>query len=416
MYQLMDLLPGFVAGCIFVLLIWGLTMLISSKARQKKSARKDEIISSIENKWADVDNIIQSYRQGRLLENVFRDELAQKLEAINRLFKPAMHQMDMFYVKYTEKIIEENNRFLNEDLPMVRPTAAFKALPVTDNELYREQDKVSEVTPQESEVETGITQPPEPALKATEAQEPKRGDALPEQSAEQPEQGPPETASDQEEPVITAMAESSSEASDILPIETFLEMETGMGMAAEPVTPAEESGIEDAFPESQQSREAPTPYIAEETNVSSPPPAVDRTTPEEDEHLFKDGEQTDFLPPPSEFAQRQQAPDYPEETMSEEPVYEYAPMSTPDDDPVSPPPSPQPSVPPPPQFERQPGYKRDETVEPATIYDIEAETIIADRSEIMGTKKPAKEESQRSGLGITGDDISDQLDNFFNIK
>ncbi|MBN1129896.1 MAG: hypothetical protein JXA71_12965 [Chitinispirillaceae bacterium] len=402
-----QLLPGFIAGCIFVLLVWGLTALIGSKARQKKSARKDEIISSIENKWIDVDGIIQSYRQGRLLENVFRNELARKLEAINRLFKPAMHQMDLYYVKYTEKIIAENNRFLNEEIPMVRPTAAFKALPESAMERYREQEMLPEDTPQESEVETGISQPPEPAFEATAAREPAMEDALPDQSAEQPEQEPQEEAFNQDEPVISAMeAESSSEASDILPIETFLEMETGTGMAAEQVNPAEESGIEDAFPESSQSQEAPTPYVAEETNISPQPPAVDRTTPEEDEQLFEGGEQPDALPPPPVFAQRQEAPDYPEETMSEEPVYEYAPMSTPDDEPV----------PPPPPFDRQPGQKRDETVEPATIYDIEAETIIADRSEIMGTKKPPKEESQRSGLGITGDDISDQLDNFFNIK
>jgi hypothetical protein len=66
--------------------------------------------------------------------------------------------------------------------------------------------------------------------------------------------------------------------------------------------------------------------------------------------------------------------------------------------------------------DRKPGYKRDESVEPATIYDIEAETIIADRSEILRTKKPVKEESSKNSLGITGDDISTQLDNFFNIK
>jgi hypothetical protein len=60
-----------------------------------------------------------------------------------------------------------------------------------------------------------------------------------------------------------------------------------------------------------------------------------------------------------------------------------------------------------------------ESVEPATIYDIEAEaeTIIADRNELLGTKPPEKEEQPKSSssLGITGDDISTQLDNYFKL-
>ena len=118
-----------------------------------------------------------------------------------------------------------------------------------------------------------------------------------------------------------------------------------------------------------------------------------------------------------------EAPQYAEETMIDQPAFDYSAESATASEateaieqPIPVPPPPPPVAPP--SHERKSGRKRDETVEPATIYDIEAEaeTIIADRTEILGTKKPANEEPPKSTLGITGDDISDQLDTFFKIK
>ncbi|MBN1129225.1 MAG: hypothetical protein JXA71_09580 [Chitinispirillaceae bacterium] len=399
MSHVLALVPGFIVGCMTVLLAWGICALISGKMRQKKLARKEEIISSIETRWTDVDSIVSSYRQGRLSRDAFKNELAQKLEAINRLYKPSRHQLDLYFAKYTERLLEDNEAFLIGEVP----AAAFKEVPEPDSTIFQEPEQAAVAPVQEPEVETGIHPSPDQRFEADRAEETAVPEAVFESDREIPSDAEP--AAIDEEPVITAMAESSSEASDILPIETFMEMETGMGMAEEPVTPSGESGIEDAFPELPASMETPTPYVAEETGLQQQPlPETNgQAQPEELEPVFDSGE--------SVVVPQQELPPFPEETMMDQPAVAYAPEPSPEPEPLPPPPSFIPS-----SLERRPGYKRDETVEPATIYDIEAETIIADRSEIMGTKKPAKDESSRSGLGITGDDISDQLDNFFNIK
>jgi hypothetical protein len=75
-----------------------------------------------------------------------------------------------------------------------------------------------------------------------------------------------------------------------------------------------------------------------------------------------------------------------------------------------------------PQVRRPPAFYQppaaDAARPPAAYDDVEAETIIADRSEIMGGQRPAQapeaaSEEEKKKWIISGDDVIDKLDNFF---
>jgi hypothetical protein len=199
-----------------------------------------------------------------------------------------------------------------------------------------------------------------------------------------------------EEPVIAAMTEAAKQE-DELPMETFLEMGTGAGSIDEA------AGLE-----SRAEERKPVPI-----DTPPEPEAVDATAgyeavpqpPQADEQPRES-----FVPPlpaDGEMPMPQTSMEYPEETIQEN-RFSFAGRAE-SAAPVEVPVPPQ-KFPPPPQ----PAYTRDESVQPATIYDVEAETIIADRSEILKAPVPAAEPGQeKSNLGITGDDVSDMLDQFF---
>jgi hypothetical protein len=233
-----------------------------------------------------------------------------------------------------------------------------------------------------------------------------------EEPAEEPEK---EEIAVEEEPVIASMSESAQAEEDVMPIETFLEMEpSAAGIIEEqidvPVVDQTEETAQRAVereiaPEAEQVREEPEPAPAygQEMESSAETAVPEYAGPEmvegePDEVVFDSGEAPQATDAIQETYDSSDA--YAEETMVDRQLPES----------VLPPPPPYPT--------RPPDYKRDESVEPATILDIEAETIIADRNEILGKKKkkPSREEPAKGTLGITGDDISDQLDNFFNIK
>jgi hypothetical protein len=412
----MGMLPGFVLGCIVVFAAWGTFAFITGASRRKENERKDGIISSIESKLIDADSLITSFRNGQITATAFKNGLAGKIEAINRLYKSSLHQLDVFFVKYTENLLEEYRQLISAGAPVDRSTMEQSA----DQTMLQETpaaDDTTSLRDAREETDSVINEAPtgDAGYEVTFQEEPvvePAGNAGVESSSVAP--------AAEEEPVVAAMTVAENESNQELPIETYLDMEPGASFAEEPV-PIEQSGFDERTAISgEQDQPIPMPY------------EIDAGRPEETPHqevqphemfgntspLQENGvsDEKQFEMSPSAYPAMEDLPDQPQfagETMIDQPAFDYSAESAEASgaaETIEQPLFPQ-SHP-----DRKPGYKRDESVEPATIYDIEAETIIADRNEIFKAKTPVKEEAHKSSLGITGDDISTQLDNFFNIK
>ena len=101
---------GLVVGVVIGSIFWFLLNALRQKKISKSHEERDSIISSIGEKLADVDVLMASYRSGLIQGKEFRKTLSIKLEAINRLLKPNMHKLEVYYVKYVENLISEFNR------------------------------------------------------------------------------------------------------------------------------------------------------------------------------------------------------------------------------------------------------------------------------------------------------------------
>lgn len=101
---------GLVVGVVIGSIFWFLLNALRQKKISKSHEERDSIISSIGEKLADVDVLMASYRSGLIKGKEFRKTLSVKLEAINRLLKPNMHKLEVYYVKYVENLIGEFNR------------------------------------------------------------------------------------------------------------------------------------------------------------------------------------------------------------------------------------------------------------------------------------------------------------------
>jgi hypothetical protein len=421
MGHLTALLPGFVLGCIVVFTAWGISALIVTSSRRKTDARNDELVTSIESKWTEIDSVITSFKTGKITESAFKKGVIEKVEAVNRLYKPMLHRLDIFFVKYTEKLLEEYQQMAMGNAaaaPAKNDRAAFAA----DQTVFQEQEAAAPqefASVQDEARETGyiaVVEPHEevPSFEAQPAPE------APVESLGQISIEPTlETPVIEVEPIVTSMTESASEGEDAMPLETFLEMEPNAIAAGEAVPLEQEIVTENFQPQQDQEQPAPMPYEPKQEPSAEPASEETGVT---GEAVFETRQSVADQPLyPAVEGQTAQT-EFIDDTLLDQSSFEFAAPEiggaetteqSADTIPMMPPPYA------PPQRERAPGYKRDESVEPATIFDIEAETIIADRSEILGVKKaPAKEEQEhsKSSLGITGEDISDQLDNFFNIK
>ena len=422
MVHLTGMLPGFVAGCIVVFAAWGISALIAGASRRKENERNNGIISSIETAWTDADSMINSFRSGQLTETAFKNGLAGKIETINRLYKSSLHQLDIFFVKYTEKLLEEYRQLIAGGAMVDRSVAEqtadqtiFQEAPVADDTT-----SLRDATDEDAGVSTITSPPAESGYEAT----------LQDEAVAEPVDGmgvesTVESLAAEDEPVVAAMTEAENQGVPEIPIETYLDMEPTASIAEEPVL-IDQPGIDESAT-AYGEQEMPIP-LSDDSQAGTPEDTLQQEAqPQEmydsaatrQEEAVSDEGQFEMSPSAYPATEDQPAqPQYADETMIDQPAFDYSAESAAASEATEaieqPPRMPPPFAPP--SRDRGPGYKRDETVEPATIYDIEAETIIADRSEIFGKKKPAKEEPPKSSLGITGDDISTQLDNFFNIK
>jgi len=376
------------AGAVVALVVTGLFDFLRRRASRLQHEKSNRIMTSVEEKWTDVDSIIASYRISRITAEEFQSSLMDKIEVINHIYKPCLHLLDIFFVKYTEKLIEDYNRMIESSAGgMLRQKSTSVELRVLEDHPAEEEATV--VSKEEIAVKEGPSTSTLPVV---------------------------ESPADEEEAVV-AMAGVSGEE-DELPIETFLEMETGAGIIGEAIEPAPVA--------KEQKKEKKAPAISVEMRKDKPAtlPVEEKEVAEkeaeypaetmvaEPESQFTLAEKVSSAAPPSppppdiELTEHEaEAPAEDEETMAESAV--SFPVKIPFEPHTEPP---QPVTP----LQQQPS---EETVQqPATIYDIEAETIIADRNELLGVQNAAELQTEKIQLGITGDDVSDMLDQFFGGK
>jgi len=96
------LVVGFLAGTLAsgLLLLW-----ISNQNKKKQDAsleNRNQIIRSIAEIFTDIDSLITSFRTDLLSEDKFRSSLYSKLDAANKIYKPNMHLLDLYFVKFTD--------------------------------------------------------------------------------------------------------------------------------------------------------------------------------------------------------------------------------------------------------------------------------------------------------------------------
>jgi hypothetical protein len=407
---------GIVTGSVTVLVAWCLVSFARRKSSRLRNEKSERIMISIEELWTEVDGIIASYRTGRITADAFRVSLSEKILVINRIYKPSLHRLDIFFVKYTEKLIEEYNRMVESAASGVSRQGTDSGLisfpaeakPPYDDRHYEEEATV---------VSTGTSLT-------------KQQDAGP--NIEQQVFNKVADLPAEEEEIISAMAEA-SKAGDELSIETLLEMETGTGtvevIEPKPVSDEKKETAEPAVVRSEIPKEAESPEIEEKslaekkeqegTTSASASEYSEETMVAEPEPQFSFTEKASSVIPASPTDVEIVEPEAPSEAESSEDEETMAEAAVPL--PVKKPAVPQVALPPslrtPFVLPQQPAPvvagESEEVAQPATIYDIEAETIIADRNDLLGTSKVTEPQVEKSNLGITGDDVSDMLDQFF---
>jgi hypothetical protein len=246
---------GFIIGCGIGFAAWGTIVFITGTSRRKETERKDGIISSIESKLIDADSLITSFRNGQITETAFKNGLAGKIEAINRLYKSSLHILDIFFVKYTEKLLEEYRQLIAAGAPVDRVTVEQPA----DQTMLQETPAMDDTTSlHDAGEETGS------AINEASAGYAGYEVTLQEEPVVEPvdEVGVESTsvAPAEEEPVVAAMTNAEDESNQVLPIETYLEMDSGASLTEEPVL-IDQSGIdESATLPGEQEQPIPMPY------------------------------------------------------------------------------------------------------------------------------------------------------------
>ncbi|MCU0610005.1 MAG: hypothetical protein MUF22_09605, partial [Chitinispirillaceae bacterium] len=104
--QIFSALAGAAAGGIIVSLVVAIIGSARNRTVRKQNAQSEEIISAVVDKINDADSICFMYSRGKISKDSFLDSLEEKIESINCLYKPNLHKLEAYFVKYAEKIIE----------------------------------------------------------------------------------------------------------------------------------------------------------------------------------------------------------------------------------------------------------------------------------------------------------------------
>ncbi len=107
-----QLLAGMFIGTVVVSMIWFFTIKSNKNKEEKTRREREEIMHSIGKIVSEIDEMFLSLKLKKLSieQRQLKEVVLSKTEAINRLLKPHLHLMDVYYVKYIETLINEYNR------------------------------------------------------------------------------------------------------------------------------------------------------------------------------------------------------------------------------------------------------------------------------------------------------------------
>ena len=153
----LNLIIGLITGSAITSLIWGVLVNIRKNRDKKDVEERNQVIKSIAELWADIDTLVTSYRSGLVKESGFKSTLASKLESINRLFKPNMHILDIYYVKYVESFYNEFSRIVHGSVSV----AQFQETPVLEPSDVTSSDTAEDAFAESVDVLSGAESVPE---------------------------------------------------------------------------------------------------------------------------------------------------------------------------------------------------------------------------------------------------------------
>lgn len=103
--SILYLVVGFFVGALVASLLIFKTTNDNKKKQSAAIEERNQLIRSIAEMLADIDTLITSFRSGLLKEESFHNSLSSKLDSVNKLYKPNMHILDVYCVKYLDSQI-----------------------------------------------------------------------------------------------------------------------------------------------------------------------------------------------------------------------------------------------------------------------------------------------------------------------
>lgn len=98
---------GVLIGGVLSLLTIGFAISNGKKREAKGKDERDQVIRSIAEELVEIDKLNTSHNTGRINDASFKSSLAAHIESINKNFKPNLHVLDVYYVKYIEELLEQ---------------------------------------------------------------------------------------------------------------------------------------------------------------------------------------------------------------------------------------------------------------------------------------------------------------------
>jgi hypothetical protein len=105
--EMISVVVGTVVGIILSSTVWSLVITGRAKKEDKAKEQRDQIISSIAEILADIDRLLASNFSGQLKDNSLDKSLSSRIEAINKILNSSMHNLDVYYVKYIESLLDQ---------------------------------------------------------------------------------------------------------------------------------------------------------------------------------------------------------------------------------------------------------------------------------------------------------------------
>ncbi|MBN1577130.1 MAG: hypothetical protein JW913_11295 [Chitinispirillaceae bacterium] len=276
--MVVQLLAGMFLGSIIVSLVWGFIVKSGKNKVDDSNREREEVMRSLGELWVEIDLLFSSHRRGATEEQAFREAFSSKIEEVNKLLKPNLHMLDVYYVKYIENLIAGYG------------SVALKGGEPVENIIDTSSDS-------DRETDFSVVEQPEPSDLS---ELPRTADDKKETAAAVPEPPAGETAAEE---VVTVEQEKKTTAPETEVIFTPDEKTNGEAEAA-PLSIADEvSELEVLIPPEKETLPA-------EEDSALPEKAVE--TPKEEPVL--EAEES-FEPKPAEVPDKKPVPDQAVETL-----------------------------------------------------------------------------------------------------